>query len=137
MPVKDSLLLGRRLGQRNLRLFPVTFFLGPEPQLSSQRAQLKDGLEGGWRAAFSFGAFHFPRCLPPFFARLLPPFGEAAVDRAAALPGAGSISRPRWPPAGGGLPAAARFPGFSLAREAAGGGGAGRGYSEALGPGYF
>lgn len=46
--------------------------LGPAPQVSSQRAQLKDSPEGGWRAARSFRVFLFPS-LPPSFLRSPPP----------------------------------------------------------------
>ena len=44
------------------------------------------------------GCFFFPRSLPPSFARPLPPLGEAgAAGAGSPLPGAESISRPRWP----------------------------------------
>lgn len=51
-------------------VFPLP--LGPAPQLSPQRAQLKDGPESGWRAARSFRVFRFPS-LPPSFLRSPPP----------------------------------------------------------------
>lgn len=65
------------------------------------------------------GCFVFPRSLPPFFAGLLlPPWGGGSRLGRCALPGAGSISRPRWP--AGWRRFIGRFPGFSPFQEAAG-----------------
>lgn len=118
-PVIDSLLLERLLGPRNLSV-PVAFFTGPRAPTFSPKGSAQ-GRSRGWLASILlFWGISFS--LVPSFLRSPPPSLGQDRSRLGRLrcqePGA--FQGLAGPPAGGGLSAAAWFPGFSLAQEASG-----------------